>query len=63
MTSKWHDWFKTFSNERILVSDFTVVGLCDSLLMGLGQDQQQHSAVHIGGANRGRLHGYCCWPY
>ena len=24
------------------------LGLCDSLLMGLGQEQQQHPAVHTG---------------
>ena len=26
---------------------------CNSLLMGLGQDQQQHPTVHIGGISRG----------
>ena len=28
------------------------LGLHDSLLMGLGQDQQQHPAVHSGGVKR-----------
>ena len=30
------------------------VDLCDSLLKGLGQNQQHHPAVHTGGVNRGR---------
>ena len=29
------------------------MGLCNSLLLGLGQDQQQHSVVHTGGVSRG----------
>ena len=29
-------------------------GLCDSLLMGLDQNQQQHPALHTGGVSRGR---------
>ena len=30
-----------------------VLGLCNSLLMGLGQDRQQHLAVHTGGIREG----------
>ena len=36
-------------------------GLCGSLLLGLGQDQQQHPAVHTGGIGRGRVRGCECW--
>ena len=32
----------------------------NSLLMGLGQDQQQHLAVHTGRVSRGRVHGCGC---
>ena len=35
------------------MSEFEIVGLHNSLLMGQGQDQQQHPAVHIGGISRG----------
>ena len=28
------------------------MGPCNSLLMGLGQDQQQHPTVHTGGVSR-----------
>ena len=34
------------------------LGLHNSLLMGLGQDQQQHLAAHTGGVSRGRVRGY-----
>ena len=37
MVENWH------------VEKSTLLGLCDSLLMGLCQDQQQHPAVHTGG--------------
>ena len=42
------------SYERTLVSEYAILArkwskitaFCDSLFMGLGQDQQQHPAVH-----------------
>ena len=34
---------------------------CNSLLIGLGQDQPQHPAVHSGGISKGRVHGCGCW--
>ena len=37
------------------------LGLCKSLLMGLGQDQQQHPSVHSGGVSRVWRCG--CWRY
>ena len=62
-------------SERSLVSEFAiwtqkwmqiaaaqefVCRLCDSLLIGIGQDQQQHPAVHTGGVSRGRVCA-CGW--
>ena len=36
------------------------LGLHNSLLMCLGQDQQQDPAVHTGGVSRERVHGCGC---
>ena len=43
-------WLKTalWKKNRFL-------GLCNSLLMGLGQDQKQHPAVHTGGISKGTV--------
>ena len=58
------------SNERTLVSEMVnnccavnkyFVGLHNSLLMGLGQDQQLHLAVLTGGVSRGRVRGCGCY--
>ena len=48
-------------NERILVSENPIwvqklkFDILDSLLIGLGQYQQQHPAVHTGGVSRERV--------
>ena len=42
---------KKKTNERTLVSEIAILGLCSSLLMGLGQDQQQHPAVDTRGGS------------
>ena len=56
------------SNEKSLESKLANVAqkvknvsLCNSLLMDLGQQKQQHSAVHTGGVCRGRFSGCGCW--
>ena len=41
-------WSKIAARKKL------ILGLCDLLVMGLGQDQQQHLAVHSGGVSRGR---------
>jgi hypothetical protein len=38
-------------------------GLCHSLLMVLGQDQQHHPTVHSWGGSRGMVCGYGCWHH
>ena len=37
------------------------LGLCNSLLLGLGQDWEKHPAAHTGGVSRGRVRGCGCW--
>ena len=54
------------SYERTMTSYFVIfaqfLGLCNSLLMYLGQDKQQHPAVHSGGVSRWGVCvcGCCC---
>ena len=45
----------------ILIWKKYIFFICCSLLMDLGQYQQQYPTVHSGGISRGRVHGYGCW--
>ena len=66
------------SHERTLVSDLAILAQkcskiaarkkvfscpCYSLLIDLGQDQQQDPSVRSGGISRGRVRGRGCWRY
>ena len=50
---------KIFQNHRVERRWFK--NLCNSLLMGLGQNQQQHPPVHTGGVSRERVGGCGLW--
>ena len=63
MTGRWSQylqfWLRNTQKSPRGKSKF--LGLCDSLLMGLRQDQQQHPAVHSVIVSRGRVRGCDCW--
>ena len=61
------DWLGK-SKEIILVSEFLILvqicwfmGPCDSLLLGLGQNEQKHLTVRTGEVSRGRVCDCGCW--
>ena len=46
--------------KKIRTGKSLILGLCHSLLMDLGQDQQQQSTAHSGGVSSGRVCGCGC---
>ena len=52
---------KTQKWSKIVNIKLFFFGLRNSLLIGLGQDQQQHPVVHNGGVSTGRICGCGCW--
>ena len=51
-------WAKITAQKKKTKKD--LFGLQNSLLIGLGQDQQQHPAVYTGGVSRGRVRDCGC---
>ena len=50
-----------FGSEMVENHHTWFLGLCNSLLTGLGQDQNQYPAVHTEGVSRGRVRGCGSW--
>ena len=46
---------------KITMQKSRLLGLCNLLFMGLGQDQQQHPDVNTEEVSRGRVRGCGCW--
>ena len=66
MKGQWSQNFQFLAHNLLKIAaqrkeKSRFLGLCNSLLMGLGQDQQKYTAVHTVGVSRGRVFGSGCW--